>query len=209
MNNYENNQENAVTSFSTNGKAFSFHKLTNNAVGGGINGVEFFVERNKEEQTMESVMTLVQENGLFLKQVKEDLKTDQVVELALRQNGRAIAYVSNPTEAQRVLAVQTNPHAISEIKNKTKKVCLEAVKRNGLVLNYIQNQTKEVCLEAIRQNPIAMRFVRPGMYDKELFSIAVEKDWRLLEFVPKEMQDIEIAMVAYQQNPEAEKYFKF
>ena len=171
--------------------------------------IEEFIRNKLGEQTIELAIMAVKQNGLLLKHIKEELRTPQVVKFALRQNGRAIAYVSNPTEEQRVLAVQTNPHAISEIKNKTKKVCLEAVKRNGLVLNYIQNQTKEVCLEAIRQNPIAMRFVRPGVYDKELFSIAFEQDWRLLEFVPKEMQDIEIAMVAYQQNPEAEKYFKF
>lgn len=151
----------------------------------------------------------VTENGLSLKGVEEEIVTPELIELAIKSNPRAIEFVRNPSQEQCLLAVQMNPHAISHIKNPAERVCLEAVKGNGLVLNYISNQTIQICEEAIQQNPQAVRFIRPFMYRKELFYMGVKRDWRLLEFVPKDLRDLEMCMLAFGQSELAQKYFEF
>lgn len=151
----------------------------------------------------------VVENGLFLEEVKKEIVTPGLIDLAIKSNPRAIQFVASPSREQCLLAVRTNPHTISYIRMPSEEICIEAVRKNGLVLNYISNQTMRICEEAIKQNPQAVRFIRPSMYRKELFYMGVKRDWRLLEFVPKNLKDLEMCMLAFEQSELAQKYFEF
>ena len=63
---------------------------------------------------------------------------------AVKQNGRAICYITNPTPQVQLAAVKQNGYAICYITNPTSQVQLAAVKQDGRAIQYIKNPTKEV-----------------------------------------------------------------
>ena len=73
--------------------------------------------------------------------IKKNLSSDKAME-AVKQDGNALRYVKDQTEA----------------------ICLEAVKQNGYALRYVKDQTEAICLEAVKQNGYALRYINSNMF---------------------------------------------
>ena len=56
-------------------------------------------------------------------------------------------------------AVKQNGYALQYVKDQTEAVALEAVKQNGYALRYVKDQTEAVALEAVKQDGDALRYV--------------------------------------------------
>ena len=56
-------------------------------------------------------------------------------------------------------AVKQDGHALQYVKDQTEAVALEAVKRNGHALRYVKDQTEAVALEAVKQDGLALQYV--------------------------------------------------
>ena len=56
-------------------------------------------------------------------------------------------------------AVKNNGYALRYVKDQTEAVALEAVKQNGDALQYVKDQTEAVVLEAVKQDGDALRYV--------------------------------------------------
>ncbi len=56
-------------------------------------------------------------------------------------------------------AVEQNGDALCYVKDQTEAVCLKAVEQNGDALRYVKDQTEAVCLKAVEQNGDALRYV--------------------------------------------------
>ena len=60
---------------------------------------------------------------------------------AVQQNGYAVQYIENPSEAVQLAAVQQNGHAVQYIENPSEAVQLAAVQQNGHAVKYIKTST--------------------------------------------------------------------
>ncbi len=58
---------------------------------------------------------------------------------AVKQDGYALQYVKDQTEAVALEAVKQDGRALQYVKDQTEAVALEAVKRNGYALQYVVN----------------------------------------------------------------------
>src|SRR6056297_3658011 len=89
---------------------------------------------------------------------EKNSKDDRSKDLeTVKQNGRAIKYIKDPTPEMCLEAVKENGWAIKCIKDPTPEMCLEAVKQNGLAIEFIKDPTPEMCLEAVKNNRHAIR----------------------------------------------------
>ena len=96
---------------------------------------------NKLEELYDQYCTLANKRNI-------DGNSKEALE-AVKQNGYALAYISNPSE----------------------QVCLEAVKRNGDALAYINNPSEQVCLEAVKQDGYALKYIPSHMFDSMISSL--------------------------------------
>ena len=78
---------------------------------------------------------------------------------AVKQNGYALRYVKDQTEAVALEAVKQNGYALQYVKDQTEAVALEAVKQDGYALQFVKDQTEAVALEAVKQDVDALRYV--------------------------------------------------
>ena len=72
-----------------------------------------------------------------------------------------IEYVS---EEEAIEAVKEDGDALRYVKDQTEAVCIEAVKRNGDALRYVKDQTEAVCIEAVKRNGDALRYVNKSVF---------------------------------------------
>jgi len=95
----------------------------------------------KAQLCLEAVKNISTPYVTPLHYVPKNLKTAEMCNIAVKQNGAAIMYV--PEEF------------------KTAEMCLEAVKYDGMVLLFVPENLKtvELCLEAVKQNEYAIKFV--------------------------------------------------
>ena len=57
-------------------------------------------------------------------------------------------------------AVEQDGDALQYVKEQTEAVCLAAVEQDGYALQYVKEQTEAVCLKAVEQNGFALRYVK-------------------------------------------------
>ena len=60
---------------------------------------------------------------------------------AVEQNGHALQYVSEQTEAICMAAVEQNGHALQYVSEQTEAICMAAVEQDGDALQYVSEQT--------------------------------------------------------------------
>ena len=92
----------------------------------------------------------------------EFVKTDEFLEIcleAVRNNGLALRYVMEQTEAICLEAVRNNGWALRYVKEQNEAICMAAVRNNGGALMYVKEQNEAICLEAVRKNGFALEYV--------------------------------------------------
>jgi hypothetical protein len=63
------------------------------------------------------------------------------------------------TAEEALKAVEQNGYALRYVKDQTEAVCLKAVEQNGYALQYVKDQTEAVCLKAVEQDGDALQYV--------------------------------------------------
>jgi hypothetical protein len=96
---------------------------------------------------------------------KKDLDGAKALSV-VKQNGYALRYVANQTEAICLEAVKENEFALQYVTDQTEAICLEAVKQDGYALQYVTDQTEAICLEAVKQDGYALQYVSKHIIDK-------------------------------------------
>ena len=99
-------------------------------------------------------------------------QTNEIIELAIQQNGLALEYVINQTDEICSLAVKKNGRALQYVKNQTNEICILAIKQNGWALQYVETQTEEICSLAVKQTIYALDYVN-DQQTKELCKLVV------------------------------------
>ena len=168
-----------------------------------LNDLRFIPDRLKTPELCELA---VKNNGFTLSYVPENLKTKELCELAIQQNGWALRYVPDRLKTQELceLAVQQNGYALRYIPEelKTKELCKLAIKQDGIALQYVPEElrTKELCELAFKNNVLALRYVPDEYRTKELYNIAVQQNGMALGGVPKKFKTPELYKLAVKNN---------
>ena len=70
-----------------------------------------------------------------------------------------LAKIVRYSQDEAMAAVAQDGYALRYVKEQTEAVCLKAVERDGYALQYVHEQTEAVCLKAVAQNGDALRYV--------------------------------------------------
>ena len=81
-------------------------------------------------------------------------------------------------------AVKQEGDALRYVKEQTEAICLEAVKQDGYALRYVKEQTEAICLEAVKRNGDALLYVKEDLF-KQTKELTVQEIEKLLGFSVK------------------------
>ena len=170
---------------------FNFHDLEKLYVNNIINKTNStdwwkFSSMPKIEQTFEDAFVAVYNYPYDLRYVREDLKTYNLCLMAVSKIGTALEFVPEELKTDEMYraAIQSTGMALKYVTEQTPELCLTAVQKDGQALDYVKQQTLEICIAAVKE------------------------DYEALEFVNEELMTHNLFMIAYEQNPEAVKYFE-
>jgi hypothetical protein len=169
----------------------------------------------------ELLMDIVDEDGLSIEFVRDDLRTDDIwfaaltsnwealqfainppeniALFAIKKNPMAIIYTGSPTVAEQVLAVTINPEIVVAIEQKMNKrvypeAALIAVKSAGTLIMYCGVQPASVQIVAFNEDPRAMQYMEGQT--PELIDYAIEKSPRNIIYVKKHLLTDEMKLKA-------------
>ena len=124
----------------------------------------------------------VQLNGLWLKDVRNNLQTEEICKLAVQQDGRALLYIRKDLQTYEmcILAVQQYGRTLEYVKKnlQTYEMCILAVQQeNGLWLKNVRKklQTEEMCRLAFLQNSKAIKYVKKKLIKEKLLKSELYK----------------------------------
>ena len=72
-------------------------------------------------------------------------------------------------------AVKQDGYALQYVKEQSEAVCLEAVKQDGDALRYVKEQSEAVCLEAVKRNGYALQYVNIKTFGLRIEDFEVKK----------------------------------
>jgi len=105
--------------------------------------------RHVERQTMAIKREAISCSGWVLRYVTGK-RTAELRLLAVRQNGRMLAYIRKQTPEICLAAVQQCGAALQYVKQQTPEICMAAVRQSAWVLECVEKPTTELCLVALR-----------------------------------------------------------
>ena len=147
-----------------------------------------------------------------LKFIPDEYRTKELYELAVRQNGFALDYISKTLRTPKLceIAVKSNGHALRFIPHeyKTQEICELAVKNNGDALRFVPNEykTPELCKLAVKNNKLALHYVPEKYKSEEIVKLAVQSNGMTLAYVPEDLKTYELCKIAVSNNGYALKY---
>lgn len=180
---------------------------------------EFFAIRIKKENTTSisyiypsDMIGNVYLNGLNLRHLQEDDKTEEICVVAVKQNVKAIHYVPlkfRTFEMYRFILQQDGllleivPMKFFSDAEKNDKFLYNlyeiAIEQNGLALEFIPDlkiiplcnhfdtaSKRNFIWKAIKKNPKALKFVPEERISDEMIECCIERDPFTIKFVPKE-----------------------
>jgi hypothetical protein len=122
----------------------------------------------------------LQKNGYNIRNIPEDVLTNELFELALESACGII---------------ETAPERFKTYKN-----WLSAVSRNGEILEHVQKDLidKTLCEAAAKTGYNSLKYIPRHMITKEICELAVKANGGNIQFVPKEFMSSELGLIAVQ-----------
>jgi len=145
-------------------------------------------------------LAAVRKNGYAIQYITNPSHEVQLA--VVKQYGDAIQFITHPSPELQLAAVQQNGHAIKWFKNPSSEVQLAAVQQNGHSIYFIANPSPEVKLAAVKQNGYAIQYITKPSHEVQL--AAVQQDGYAIQYITKPSHDVELAAV--KQNGYAIKY---
>jgi hypothetical protein len=142
-------------------------------------------------------LSIVKENGNAIQYVSNPSEAMKLA--AIRQNGYAIRYINNPSEEIKLAAIQKTGYAIQYIKLPSEEMKLIAVQQNGSIVIYINNPSEKVQLAAVRDNGFAIQYINNPSEAVQL--AAVHRHGRAIQHIENPSEEIQLA--AIQENASA------
>jgi len=115
-------------------------------------------------KTHKESLVACEQDGYALQYVKD--QTEAICKVACEQNGYALRYVKDQTEAICKVACEQNGDALQYVKDQTEAICKVACEQEGYALQYVKDQTEAICKVACEQNGDALQFVDVRVFAK-------------------------------------------
>ena len=112
---------------------------------------------------------------------------------AVNQDGRAIQYIANPSEAVQLVAVKQYGYAIQYITNPSEAVQQAAVNQNGSAIQYIANPSKAVQLVAVKQYGYAIQYITNP--SEAVQQAAVNQNGSIIYYIKNPSEAVQLAAV--------------
>jgi len=61
-------------------------------------------------------------------------------------------------------AVEEDGYALQYVKDQSEAICLKAVERNGYALRYVKDQSEAICLKAVEEDGDALQYVKDQLF---------------------------------------------
>jgi hypothetical protein len=166
----------------------------------------------RTEEDKIRLFNLIKRNPVYLEHVPEELQTEEMCLMAVKQKGLALKYVINKTEEICLKAIEQNGNALEFVPEefKTVELCFTAVERSGWALKYVPEkfQTKKLYFTAVEVFGLALQLVPEESKTIELCLIAVQSIGSALEFVPEKFQTKELCLEATKKDGSALRFIK-
>lgn len=128
-------------------------------------------------------LQLVQQNGLYLKNIPAEDQTYDICLAAVTQNGYALQFVC-------------------EAYNQDPNICSVAVSNKGMSLYFVADQTYDLCMQAVQQDGNALQVIRD--HDQEnimnIYLAAVQQNGLVLRYCRQDKVTESLSLAAVQQN---------
>ena len=110
-----------------------------------------------QNPTKKEIDAALSQNGYAIRYIRQDLLTNDAVELALKTDPKLIALLNNPTPKMQMVAVKKDPNIIGLIHNPDKSVQREVVKMSPGLINDIKNPDYDAVKDAVKKNGMLIR----------------------------------------------------
>jgi hypothetical protein len=142
-------------------------------------------------------MEIMKIDGRMWKCVPLKIRTNKLFETGLKQNGEILGLLQEELRTPELceIAVQNNGLAISNVPLhlRKKELCESGVKQNGRALRYVPEEliTPEMCEIAVQNNGFALEDVPKLLKTEKICAIAVRQCREALSFVPEELRTVQ------------------
>ena len=169
-----------------------------------------FKRYKPENQFYELALKAISWDASMLAYVREDLKTEELCLRAMETHPLAIQYIPNPTDEMDDLFKNSSyaEEYFYLLKNPREEMALKAIKKHWMAIENVPKHlmTEKVILTAVKENAFALSWIPKEKQTEEVKMEAVKNNGAILAFM--ENQTPELCMIAYEQNPEFENFFK-
>lgn len=133
-----------------------------------------------------------------LKDVPEELITEELCLIAIENNYIAMRYVPKKIKNKRfcLKAITINEECIRFFPSEyiDDKMAMNLITKDGKNIRYIdeKKKTKELCLKAFENNPSCIEYLPTKYVNDEMFTEAVKFDCNILDIVPERLKTKEL-----------------
>ena len=102
-------------------------------------------------------------------------KYDELDKKILSINGLLLKYIDRQTDELCEIACKNNINAYQYVNDKTNELNKKLLNINGLILQFINNQNDKLCVIALKQNPLSYQYIRDKNKRIKLFYEKIKK----------------------------------
>ena len=85
--------------------------------------------------------------------------------MAYKKEYFSLSCKTNLKGKEALAKVKQDGDALQYVEEQTEAICLAAVKQDGYALQYVREQNEAICLAAVKQDSNALRYVKEQMFD--------------------------------------------
>lgn len=128
----------------------------------------------------------------------------------VKNRGRHIQYIHNPSEEVLIAAVKQDGEAIKFIDNPSEEVQIEAVKNYPIVIEYIDNPSEKVQIAMVSDNGYAITYIKETPSEKVQLAAVRASAGALFTIIQKNIvPSEEVQLAAVNKDPEVIKYLGY
>jgi hypothetical protein len=145
----------------------------------------------RDDYPIQLQLIAVNQNGNAIKYIENPSEALQLA--AVKEVGDAIQFIKNPSEAVQLAAVQQYGYAIKYIKNPSEALQLAAVKNHGVAIQFIENPSEALQMIAVNHYGLAIKFIRNPTEAVQL--VAVKDNGWAIEHIKNPSEAVQLAAV--------------
>ena len=130
----------------------------------------------------------IKRNWLFIAHVKEELQTDHLCKLALKQNGDALKDIYNKSYENCLIAVKNKASAFAYVpkEHHSSEIKKIALSKSGNLIKHVENPTQEDYANAMKSNNYHIENVPEEYHNEELYLYELTNNPSYVLKIPKE-----------------------